>query len=84
MLYQEKKSIEANKYEPPNVTLATTFYKPAGEEDPFVRFVYGPQKSSNTSKDKVQDQLTLIRLMQTKRSIINDANIITKTPENNT
>ena len=40
------------------------------------------RKLSNTPEDRFQDQLMLIRSMQTNRSEINDANIITKTPKN--
>ena len=39
---------------------------------------------SNTSEDKFQDQWTLILLMRTNRSTINDAKMITKTLKNNT
>ena len=39
---------------------------------------------SNTLEDKFQDQWTLIRSMQTSRSTINDAKLITKTPKKNT
>ena len=42
ILYQAKQSIEANNSEHPTGTLATTFYKPVGEENPYVRFGYGP------------------------------------------
>ena len=40
-------------------------------------------KVSNTTKDKFQYQWTLIRLMQTNRSNINDVKMVTKTPKNN-
>ena len=39
---------------------------------------------SNTPEDKFQDQLTLLHIMQTNRSTINNENIKTKTPNNNT
>ena len=43
ILYQEKKWIEADKYENPTITIATTFHKPTEEANPYVRFVYVPQ-----------------------------------------
>ena len=42
ILYQEKQSIEANKYEHPTGTLTMTFHKPAGEANLYVRFGYSP------------------------------------------
>ena len=42
ILYQPKKSIEANKSEHPTGTLATTFQKPSGEANPYVCFGYIP------------------------------------------
>ena len=44
ILDQEKKSIEVNKSEHPICTLATTFSKPAEEENLYVRFGYVRQK----------------------------------------
>ena len=43
ILYQENKSIEANKYEQPTGPLSMTFQKTAGKENPYVRFGYVPQ-----------------------------------------
>ena len=42
-LDKEKQSIEANKYEHPTGTLTTTFHKPTGEANIYIRFGYGPQ-----------------------------------------
>ena len=42
ILNQANNSVEANRYEHPTVILATTFYKPVGEANQYVRFVYGP------------------------------------------
>ena len=42
------------------------------------------RKRFNAPEDKFQDQWTLIRLMRTDRSTINDENMITKTLNNNT
>ena len=39
---------------------------------------------SNTPEDKFQDQWTMIQSMWTGNSIINNSNMITKTPNNNT
>ena len=47
ILDQAKQSIEENKYKHPNVTLATTFYKPAWEANTYVRFVYFQQTIYN-------------------------------------
>ena len=44
ILDQARKSIDVKKFEHPTNTLATTFHKPAGEANPYVRFGYGPQK----------------------------------------
>ena len=44
ILDQENKSIEANKYEHPTRHITTTFHKPVGEANPYVRFGYGQQK----------------------------------------
>ena len=44
ILDQSKQSIKDNKSKHPTGTLYTTFHKPAGEANPYVRFGYGPQK----------------------------------------
>ena len=43
ILDQENQSIEANKFEHPYGTLATTFHKPVGEGNLYIRFLYIPQ-----------------------------------------
>ena len=43
ILYHENQSTEVNKSEHPTGTLATTFHKPAGEENQYVWFGYIPQ-----------------------------------------
>ena len=53
VLYQINKSIEANKSEQPTVTLTLTFHKPVGEENPYVRSGYGPQKLFNHTQGQV-------------------------------
>ena len=53
VLYQEKQSIEANKSEHPTWTLTTTFHKPEGGANMYVRFVYVPQKSFIHTQGKV-------------------------------
>ena len=40
ILDQAKQSIDENKSEHPTVTLATTFHKPEGGENLYVRFGY--------------------------------------------
>ena len=47
ILDQSKQLIETNKSEHPTVTLATTYPKPMGEGNPYVRFGYGPLKFCN-------------------------------------
>ena len=42
---QLKQPIEANKSENPTVTLTTTFDKPTGEANQYLRFGYVPEKS---------------------------------------
>ena len=42
ILDQSKQLIDANKYEHPTVTLATTFLKSAREANPYVNFGYVP------------------------------------------
>ena len=52
-LYQAKQSIEAKNYEHPTGTLAMILHKPAGGANPYVRFVYGPQKKFNHTQGQV-------------------------------
>ena len=47
VFYQENKSIDINKQLHLTVPLAETFYKPAGEANPYLRFGYIPQIISN-------------------------------------
>ena len=42
--YQEKQSIDMNKYEQPTGTLATTFYKFVSGTNKYTQFKYVPQK----------------------------------------
>ena len=56
ILYQENKSMDSNRFEHPTLTLATTFHKPAGEANQYVRFLYGHTQFYNTPEDKFQDQ----------------------------
>ena len=44
ILDQADKEFDANKSEQPTGNLTTTFQKPAGEANPYVQFVYSPQK----------------------------------------
>ena len=53
ILDQAKQSIDVNKPEHPTGTLATTFHKPAGEANLYVRFEYGPQKSFQHTREQV-------------------------------
>ena len=45
ILDQANQSIYGNKYENPTVTLTTTFDKPTGEANQYLRFGYVPEKS---------------------------------------
>ena len=67
-----------------NGTLATTFHKPAGEENLFVRFQYVPQKICNHIQGKISGSINADLVNVKYRSIIHDENMITKTPKNNT
>ena len=42
-LDQAKQSTDANKSEHPTLILETSFHKPTGEENPYVRFEYFPK-----------------------------------------
>ena len=44
ILFQDNQSIEANKSEHQTRTLTTTFHKPVGEANIYVRFGYIPHK----------------------------------------
>ena len=84
VLVQLEKSIFVNKYEHPNLTLVTTFLKPAVEANTYLWFGYGPKKQSITSDGKYQDQLMLIWPTWTKKSSINGGLIKTRTPKERT
>ena len=53
ILDKEKQSIEANNYEHPAGTLATTFHKPAGGANLYVRLGYVPHKIFNHTRGQV-------------------------------
>ena len=57
VLYQINKSIESNKSEQPTVTLTLTFHKPVGEENPYIRFGYGPHKNFNHTRGQVSGSM---------------------------
>ena len=46
-------SIKSKISEHPTGTLAIKFHKPAGEENPYVRFGYVPQKISNHTRGQL-------------------------------
>ena len=65
-----------------NSTLATTFHKPAGEENPCFRFGYSPQKNFNHTQEKVSvsmktDPINMIHTSQqsTKEGLNKDLGV---------
>ena len=48
-----KRRNQENKSEHPTGTLATSFQKPLGEANPYVRFGYGPLKNFNHTQRQV-------------------------------
>ena len=84
ILDQGKQAIEAKKSDHPTGTLVTTFQKPVGGANPYVRFGCVPQKISNHIRGKFSGSMNAEQINAKKRSTINDANMITKNPKDNT
>ena len=66
ILYQAKKFIDVDKYEHLTGTLATTFYKPVGEENPYFRLEYYWQKSSKHTRGKVSRSMNAYQINTNK------------------
>ena len=82
ILDHANQSAEEKSRKNPTGTLTTTFHKPMGEANIYVRFGYGLQKFSITSEENFQYQWMLIRSMQKNRSAIKDTSMTTKTTNN--
>ena len=68
ILYQSKQSIDVNMQFHPTGTLATTLLNPPGEENPYVQFLYGPQKIFNHTQGQLSVSMNYDPINRNKKS----------------
>ena len=71
--------MDVNNDENPTGTLATKFLNPAGEENMYVKFGYGPNKFLYHTLKKYHFKWRLVQSTLSNKSTINNVNIETKT-----